>query len=364
MDQWAARAADSSALDYPDLKRQLAISLERIGDVLIVLDRTEDALRAHDAILKLFESDQSRTDLSNDFAAVNQKLGRMYNTLGDPKSALRYFVRALEVSTQLARENATRTDLQLEALKSRIAFAEALVRDGQTMAALQQLRETVHIYVRTAQAGIEWDRLGYDAFLALGRLLAATDSDRGLAQLREARSIARRIAITTGKDSRFDLKLAFVATQEADALIELGDPAGALAVSEAVVGDIRSLVARKAASEAALAQGLGNLAWYAIIANQSARALQATDEAIELAGDTHWIQISRGHALLALGSRREAMEQYKRIAPNQRRDGKKWSDEIIHHLVRLKGSGVAIEALSDGERLDIARVELEASHGK
>ena len=134
-------------------------------------------------------------------------------------------------------------------------------------------------------------------------------------------------------------------------------------MSGAVVGDIRSLVRRKVASKAALAQALGNLTWFATIAKQFARALQAADEAIEIAGDDHRIHIKRAHALLAMGSRGGAMEQYKRIAPCQRRDGKKWSDEIVRDLMLLKSNGVAIETLSEGERGDIAKAELEASRG-
>ncbi len=354
-----ARASD---LDATDLRRQLATSLERIGDFLIELDRTEDALRAYDASLKLFESDRGRAGSSDDFAAVNRKLARVHSELGDLKSAVQYSARATEVRTRLARENPSRADLQLEALRSRLAFAHLLMRDGQTAAALQQLSETVHACGSSAWAGIEGDRVRYGAVRLLGRLRnEASHPDRGLAQLREARSIAWRIAATAGKGSGYDLQLVSVAAEEADVLIELGDPAGALALSDAIVDDIRGLVRRKVASKAALAQALGYLTWYATIANQFARALQVADEAIEIVGDDHWIQIKRGHALLAMGSRRGAMEQYKRIAPSQRRDGKKWSDEIVRDLMLLKSKGVAIETLSEDERGDIAEAELEAS---
>jgi tetratricopeptide (TPR) repeat protein len=362
MDQSVARPVSALASGDTDLMRQLAISLERIGDFLIELDRTDDALRAYDASVKLFESNRDRTSLSSDFVAVNQKLARLHSTAGNLKAALQYLARATEVSTQLARENAQRADLQLEALRSRIAFAHLLVRDGQSEAALQQLRETVRTYWSTARPGVEWDRIGYDALLSLGRLLkAASHPDRGLAQLRGARSFARWIAVTAGEGSKFDFQLVSVAAQEAEALVELGDPAGASAVSDAVVTDIRSLAERKVASEAALAQALGNLTWYATIANQFERALKAADEAIEIAEDDHRIQIKRGHALLAMGSRRAAVEQYKRVARNQRRDGNKWSDEIVEGLALLNSGGAAIEALSEEEWGDIARAERGAN---
>jgi tetratricopeptide (TPR) repeat protein len=356
--------AGASDLDVTDLRRQLATSLERIGDFLIELDRTKDGLRAYDASLKLFESDRGRAGSSDDFAAVNRKLARVHSALGDLKSAVRHSARATEASMQLARENPSRADLQLEALRSRLVFAHLLIRNGQTAAALQQLSETVHTCGSSARPGIEWDRVRYGAVRFLGRLRnEPSHPDRGLAQLREARSIAWRIAATAGKGSGYDLQLVSVAAEEADVLIELGDPAGALALSDAIVDDIRSLAERKVASKAALAQALGNLTWYATIANQSARALQAADEAIEIADDDHPIQIKRGHALLAMGSRRAAMEQYKRIAPNQRRDGKKWSDAIVQDLMLLKSRGVAIETLSEDERGDIAKAELEAIDG-
>lgn len=364
MDQSVTPPVGAAALDDTDPILQLAISLERLGDFLIELDRAEDALRAYDASLKLFERGQDRAGSSNDVVAVNQKLARGHSASGNLKTALQYLARATEVSTQLARDNAQRADLQLEALSGRLAVARLLVRDGQTAAALQQLRETIDIYWSTLRPGVEWDRIGYEALLSLGRLLkASSHPDRGLAQFRGARSFARWIAVTAGQVSKFDIQLVSVAAQEADALIELGDPAGALALSDAVVDDIRSLVGSEVASEAALAQALGNLTWYATIANQSERALEAADEAIEIAGDDHGIQMKRGHALLASGARSEALEQYERVARNQRRDGKRWSDEIAQDLTLLQSSGIAIDALSEREWVDIAEAERGANRG-
>src|SRR5215470_2825244 len=129
--------ADSSVEDDADLKRLVAISFERIGDVLIELDHTADALRAYDVSLRLFESDRTRAALSNDFAAVNQKLGRVLGRVEDRTTALSYFIRSSQVSTQLANDNAARIDLQLEALRSRIALAGALATVGKKSAALQ-----------------------------------------------------------------------------------------------------------------------------------------------------------------------------------------------------------------------------------
>jgi hypothetical protein len=112
-----------------------------------------------------------------------------------------------------------------------------------------------------------------------------------------------------------------------------------------------------------LAQALANLSWYALVAGEFARALQAASEAVEIAGSDLGIEIKRGHALLATGSRREAIEQYKRIVHGQARNGKKWSDEIVRDLELLISSGVAIETLSEEERAEIAEAELVASRG-
>src|SRR5262245_26822083 len=108
----SAALAGASDLHDTDLRQQLATSLERIGDFLIDLDRTEDAMRAYDASLKLFESDRNRAGPSNDFAALSQKLARLHSVSGDLKSAVRYSARAAAVSGQLARENPSRGDLQ------------------------------------------------------------------------------------------------------------------------------------------------------------------------------------------------------------------------------------------------------------
>jgi hypothetical protein len=67
--------AGASDLDVTDLRRQLATSLERIGDFLIELDRTKDGLRAYDASLKLFESEAAPARATTSLPSIESSPG-------------------------------------------------------------------------------------------------------------------------------------------------------------------------------------------------------------------------------------------------------------------------------------------------
>jgi tetratricopeptide (TPR) repeat protein len=231
---------------------------------------------------------------------------------------------------------------------------------------LLQVQAASEILSRAKDQTTEWERAHYDALLLQGRLLKdADDPGRGLTQFGQARTIALRIAAVPDQGSRgFDLKLAHVAMQEAEALINLGQPIQAAEKSRSMVTEIRQLVASSRATQAALVQALGNLAWYAIIGNAPREAVDAADEAIAMDREEHWIGLNRGHALLALDQRAQAIEQYRQLVAHPRADGRKWSDVIASDLTDLAKAGVSLEPLSEGESNDIAKVEQEAVNEK
>jgi tetratricopeptide (TPR) repeat protein len=372
----SARLREELIRQAPDveIERQLAISYERIADALLALKRNGEALREYEMSLnltrKLYEGDRSRTDFANDYATINQKLGRrMSDEIGDDQAALAYFAAAANVSSQLAATNASRADLQLEAGRSKSAYAEALSKSDQIAPAIQQLLEIIALLPGTEQASAEWSRVGYDAHLLLAQLLMSSGTaDRAVAQFEKAAAFARRTVAVQGRDSDFALKLVSAVSHEADALIDLGRPIEAKNKAQAVVGEIRSLVAAGLAPQTATVQALGNFAWYAIIGGSARQALEAADEAIEIDNRTSWLRINKAHALLVLGQRSRANEQYLAAAAHPRADGKKWVDEIMKDFSRLSDAGVIFERISEAEAAEIAttdskaRLEQEAHH--
>ena len=115
-------------------------------------------------------------------------------------------------------------------------------------------------------------------------------------------------------------------------------------------------------------EALGNFAWYAIIGGSARQALEAADEAIEIDNRTSWLRINKAHALLVLGQRSRANEQYLAAAAHPRAAGKKWVDEIMKDFSRLSDAGVIFERISEAEAAEIAttdskaRLEQEAHH--
>jgi tetratricopeptide (TPR) repeat protein len=356
----------------PEVKRELAISHERIGDALFKLkqgDERHEALHEYELSLgltrELFESDHGRTDFSNDYAMINQKLGRVVAELVDARAALEYFRAAASISSQLAEDNVSRNDLQLEAVRSKVAFAEVLSKCHQTGPALQQLRETVSILSRAAQTSVEWYRAAYDAYLLLGQLLKSAEApDSALGAFESAGVNTRRIIAMQGKSSDFALKLVYLAAEEAEVLIDLGKPVEGKETNQYIVAEIRGLVAADKATQAALVQALGNLAWYAIIGHAALEAIAAADEAVTIDSQAHWVRINKAHALLVLGLRRQALDQYRAAVLHPRSDGKKWVEVITKDFAVLSRAGVIFEPMSDTEASELAKIELESRDEK
>ena len=85
------------------------------------------------------------------------------------------------------------------------------------------------------------------------------------------------------------------------------------------------------------ASAFGNVAWYALLARNPAKALIAASQALAITPDEAWVRINLAHALLLLGRAAEAKALYEQVAaiPN-----KPWRQIIVEDFGKLRKAGV------------------------
>ena len=87
----------------------------------------------------------------------------------------------------------------------------------------------------------------------------------------------------------------------------------------------------------ATASAFGNVAWYALLARNPAKALFAASQALAITPDEAWVRINLAHALLLLGRAAEAKALYEQVSaiPN-----KPWRQIIVEDFGKLRKAGV------------------------
>jgi tetratricopeptide (TPR) repeat protein len=329
---------------HPDLKRELAISHERIGSVLLAQNNAM-ALGEYEHSVELSREialgSPMRTDLQIGLAQILQQVGTVYRGQRRFPDAVKRFDDAARISWRLATADTLRDDWQLEAAKSKSLLGEALRDNGQLAEAVEQLQQSVAVFSREERTHREWRRAGYTAAAELGdTLMRLRRYQEALDPLLQARGIAERILTADGPDDAFDLKLIFISRQEADVRVALNAPREALDAHERLLATLRRTGERHSLSANALAEALGNLSWYALIANEIPRALAAAQDGFRLAPGFAWIEGHLAHALMLMQRPDEARLLYlsRRGLPDA--DRSRWSASIKADFRRLREAGL------------------------
>ena len=87
---------------------------------------------------------------------------------------------------------------------------------------------------------------------------------------------------------------------------------------------------------AATATALGYVAWYALFANRTSRALSASERAMALQPDVLWIETNRAHALLFLDRTKMAIAAYIAHKGETLPDNSKWDDAILKDFAEFR----------------------------
>lgn len=111
----------------------------------------------------------------------------------------------------------------------------------------------------------------------------------------------------------------------------------------------RAPSARQQNSDHVTAATLGSFAWYALIRGSYKDALDASEQALALAPDLHWIDANRAHALFLLGNRAKALKIYRSHVGERlyARSDKLWEDVIKEDIEALQWTGLSADRFAD-----------------
>jgi non-specific serine/threonine protein kinase/serine/threonine-protein kinase len=128
---------------YPDnalFHRNLAVAQSNTADILIALDRRDEALQRQKMALATFqaqaEADPSNAAAKNDLAISVFKIAEMLGASGEHGEALRHFERALSIHQALAAADPENDALRLEVASDYSALALTQAKLGQRTSAL------------------------------------------------------------------------------------------------------------------------------------------------------------------------------------------------------------------------------------
>jgi tetratricopeptide (TPR) repeat protein len=203
-----------------DLQRDLAVSLNKLGDLHRDLGNGAEARTRYEQSLRiserLAEAEPTRADLQRDLAVSLNKLGDLHSDLGNGAAARTRYEQSLRIRERLAEAEPTRADLQRDLSVSQERLGD-LHRDlGNGAEARTRYEQSLRIRERLAEAEPTRADLQRDLSVSQERL---GDLHRGLGNGAEARtryeqSLRIRERLAEAEPTRADLQRDLSVSQE------------------------------------------------------------------------------------------------------------------------------------------------------
>ena len=293
--------------DDPALGLNLAVAFEKIGTLALRDKDVEEALTNYGRALALRERYEPE---GRGLAVVLEKVGQAHLARQAAQAAEEAYVRSLSITRTLSAQDPSNTRLSrdLSVINQKIGELRLVQNDAEgALVFFQADAEIARRLYQSDPGRVEWaedlvvseDRLGQ----VYWRAGAVTEAE---ARFSRAYEVARSVAnAATGRTTQLDA--ASRAAQKLSlARFSIGDIGGALEVAETNAEDLRE------SGELAenLAAALNNVAWYALFAGTPDRALAAAGEATSLRPDSAAYALNRAHALMLSGKTEDARAIY------------------------------------------------------
>ena len=197
--QGILEALVASAPDRIDYQRDLSISYDRIGNVLVAAGRREEALADYQRSLeireKLATADPGDTELQRELAISHNEMGDVLAAVGRREEALSADQKSLEIRERLAAAHPGDTELQRDLSISHNKIGDELAAAGRHEEALDAYQKSLEIRKALSAATLgntEWqrdlsvsyERIG-DELAAAGRREEALDAHQKSLAFRE-----------------------------------------------------------------------------------------------------------------------------------------------------------------------------------
>jgi tetratricopeptide (TPR) repeat protein len=217
-------------------QRDLSVSLQRVGEVLAAQGDTTAALQHHTRSLHLRErlaaADPANTDWQHNLAGSLTWAGGVLAARGDTEHALQQYTRSLHIVERLAAADPANTELQRDLSVSLNWVGGVLAAQGDTTGALQHHTRSLHLRERVAAANpthTGWQRdLSVSLNWVGGVLAARGDTEHALQQYTRSLHIVERLAAADPANTGWQRDLSVSLTRVGGVLAAQGDTTAAL----------------------------------------------------------------------------------------------------------------------------------------
>ncbi|MGO9171686.1 MAG: tetratricopeptide repeat protein [Rhodomicrobium sp.] len=127
--------------------------------------------------------------------------------------------------------------------------------------------------------------------------------------------------------------------ERANTLFQAGKYRQALRVAEEGAIAVEKAESIQGAARPLTADALGNVAWYALFAQQPQKALKASERALSLAPHTLWMETNRAHALLFSGRTSQAVKVYVGHKGETVQGQGKWEEVVLKDFAEFRVRG-------------------------
>ena len=214
--QGILEALVASAPDRIDYQRDLSISYDRIGNVLVAAGRREEALADYQRSLeireKLATADPGDTELQRELAISHNEMGDVLAAVGRREEALSADQKSLEIRERLAAAHPGDTELQRDLSISHNKIGDELAAAGRHEEALDAYQKSLEIRKALSAATLgntEWQR---DLSVIQERIgdeqVAAERREAALAAYRKSLAIREKLARDDPGNSEWQTDLA------------------------------------------------------------------------------------------------------------------------------------------------------------
>ncbi|BAU89633.1 hypothetical protein MPPM_1028 [Methylorubrum populi] len=251
----AYRSAQAAATARGD-ERDLSVSHERIGDVLVAQGDGPGALAAYRASLAIDETlavrDPANTQWQRDLSVSHNKIGDVLVAQGDGPGGLAAYRAALAIRETLAARDPANTQWQRDLSVSHNRIGDVLVAQGDGPGGLTAYRAALAIAETLAArdpANTQWQRDLSVSHERIGDVLVAQgDGPGGLAAYRAALAIAETLAARDPANTEWQRDLSISHERIGEVLVAQGDGPGGLAAYRAALAIRETLAVRDPAN--------------------------------------------------------------------------------------------------------------------
>jgi len=214
--QGILEALVASAPDRIDYQRDLSISYDRIGNVLVAAGRREEALADYQRSLeireKLATADPGDTELQRELAISHNEMGDVLAAVGRREEALSADQKSLEIRERLAAAHPGDTELQRDLSISHNKIGDELAAAGRHEEALDAYQKSLEIRKALSAATLgntEWQRDLSVSYERIGdEQVAAERREAALAAYRKSLAIREKLARDDPGNSEWQTDLA------------------------------------------------------------------------------------------------------------------------------------------------------------